>query len=901
MLFLLLCISLCSLSLGDDVEDVEYSPERSFQTKPFTLKLSSKSDFSGLSIKYTIAYNPSDVLNLQPPPAGTVYKDPIPINRTCLVLSYVYNSSYTSMNRTVHSYFFLSDVVQQPVWYAPNLAANGVANITKGLLAIPTLSFSSTAAYPTDYNNGGTWDYPPSTPNPRWGAVEWVDPNSKDNWRQNVEFDIYGGSSRSFPKKSLRIRFRQGNLKFPLFDGFDSYMPDCRYFRSLDLRSHSSDGVFGNLQGRYWGSYLRNVFTDVASHESNNYAPHSRNAHVFFNTYYYGLYHIRERFTSDYIPTYFGGTPNNYEFRSTERSTGVDVRYESPVYVSEIYPPAKQNYANIDKWIEWDNFFFFTILEHVGRNYDLSYTHNWQGGGPNITKPWQLAKGGWKFFPNDYDLGYDVSYAGNPVVLAVDSLIVSLTSERNPDFMIKFQDAQWKFMYKPGSALSPERAAQIFQEIEARESYEYLMYAETARWGYLAENFWNKNFANFDMSLWRSVRTNMYASIPYLHNLCKTFYSSNNWLNTIGAVQFSLQNKQIVDPSTKLTLTHASPVYYTTDGTDPRVAGGGISPSAVQGNSVTITQATLVTARARASNGNWGVIDSVLIKVSSPTCAMCKNVLITEIHYEPENSGKSHFIELKNIGTKDLLLTGSVLSLNNKNNFTFPPATIKAGAFYVLNLFNEEFKSAYGNYGDANAGLLLFSSDDIALYDSIGNLVHLVTFKDKVPWSDCAKGMGYSLILRPESYAVASALSTEISSTSVKCWRYSASKGGSPWKDDPAPADEALRAVYVNWSYISYEENWIEIRNPTSLPIDLSGWTLRDGYIRDGATNYHFNDGTVVQAGDKIKIKVPKKEINLSRKHPLYLFNIHPTLKAHTGEFIVYNPDDFVLKAIYSS
>jgi hypothetical protein len=46
--------------------------------------------------------------------------------------------------------------------------------------------------------------------------------------------------------------------------------------------------------------------------------------------------------------------------------------------------------------------------------------------------------------------------------------------------------------------LHPDRATQIFQFIEAREQVEYLMYAETARWGYLVENFWYaKSFVDY--------------------------------------------------------------------------------------------------------------------------------------------------------------------------------------------------------------------------------------------------------------------------------------------------------------------------------------------------------------------------------------------------------------------
>jgi hypothetical protein len=60
---------------------------------------------------------------------------------------------------------------------------------------------------------------------------------------------------------------------------------------------------------------------------------------------------------------------------------------------------------------------------------------------------------------------------------------------------------------------------------------------------------------------------------------------------------------------------------------------------------------------------------------------------------------------------------------------------IKSGSFFVLNFFNEDFKTVYSKYGDANIGLLLFPDDVIVLYDALGRVIHKVTFRSKLPWS----------------------------------------------------------------------------------------------------------------------------------------------------------------------
>lgn len=70
----------------------------------------------------------------------------------------------------------------------------------------------------------------------------------------------------------------------------------------------------------------------------------------------------------------------------------------------------------------------------------------------------------------------------------------------------------------------------------------------------------------------------------------------------------------------------------------------------------------VINARLQCGNG-WGPINTVQINVlpsTKDTCVMCKNLIFTEFSYNPD-SNESSFVEIKNIGSKPLLMTGATI------------------------------------------------------------------------------------------------------------------------------------------------------------------------------------------------------------------------------------------------
>jgi CotH kinase protein/Lamin Tail Domain/Chitobiase/beta-hexosaminidase C-terminal domain/Fn3 associated len=137
-------------------------------------------------------------------------------------------------------------------------------------------------------------------------------------------------------------------------------------------------------------------------------------------------------------------------------------------------------------------------------------------------------------------------------------------------------------------------------------------------------------------------------------------------------------------------------IYYTLDGSDPRLPGGGVNPSATAYcGSIMINNNARVFARAKVSDGWSGPIAATFV-VSTPP------LVITEIMYHPAdpplssnfNDDQFEFLELMNAGSTALQLEGTRftegISLVFSNQILAPLARV------VVVRNPEAFVSRYG-------------------------------------------------------------------------------------------------------------------------------------------------------------------------------------------------------------
>ena len=306
------------------------------------------------------------------------------------------------------------------------------------------------------------------------------------------------------------------------------------------------------------------------------------------------------------------------------------------------------------------------------------------------------------------------------------------------------------------------------------------------------------------------------------------------------------------------------PVYYTLNGTDPRLPGGGIAPGASNGTgtiSIPINANTRVVARAKGSgtwNSTWSGPAAATLYTALPT------LRITELMYNPpsppvgntNNNDDFEFIELTNTGTNTLNLVG--FRFTNGIDFTFTATnwitSLAAGQRVVLvknfAAFASRYPSATNRVAGEYSGSLNNAGESLALIGPMQEPVLDFAFSDA--WYPVTDGGGFSLVVVNESAAPSAW-------TNAAQWRASAFEYGSPGLSDPATF--SIPHVLVN-ELLSHPDSAlgqievVELFNPTATNADLSGW-----YLTDNAAvpkKYRFPNGTILPPGCYLVVTEPE-------------------------------------------
>jgi hypothetical protein len=281
-------------------------------------------------------------------------------------------------------------------------------------------------------------------------------------------------------------------------------------------------------------------------------------------------------------------------------------------------------------------------------------------------------------------------------------------------------------------------------------------------------------------------------------------------------------------------------IYYTTDGSDPRLPGGAISPTAqLYTSALTLGASSRVKARTLVG-ANWSALaEAIFLLPTQP-------VRIVEVNYAPFDppsgspyaAGDFEFIELLNVGASAINLNG--FRITEGTAYTFGNQTLAAGQRIVVAKNVPAFQSRYGSNLTLSAGAFVGSlnnaGDELRLIGSFGETIQSFTYDNSGDWPGRADGNGSSLeIIDP--------LGDE---TDPSNWRSSREFGGTPGAAGSGP----LSSIVVN-EVLTHSDptlvDAIEFYNPTAAAINIGGWYLSDD--SDNYQKYRITDGTSITAG----------------------------------------------------
>ena len=196
------------------------------------------------------------------------------------------------------------------------------------------------------------------------------------------------------------------------------------------------------------------------------------------------------------------------------------------------------------------------------------------------------------------------------------------------------------------------------------------MVDESARWGNVSGTLYTPsdwtNDRDYVLNTWLAQRTNI-----VIQQLRSEGLVPKRQRAQLQRQRHDGNRRRVQCPAITLTITaSASPIYYTLDGSDPRLPGGALNPNAIlYTGPITLTQGVEVKARVY-SGGTWSALVDAGFYVN-----LAPSIRITEMMYHPSPAtadeiargytGSSaedfEYIEIKNIGATTLPLAGTAI------------------------------------------------------------------------------------------------------------------------------------------------------------------------------------------------------------------------------------------------
>ncbi len=783
------------IGFSDDELYVYTNRRRGYYEQPFDLQLLCSDP--NASIYYTIDGS-------APADTSLLYDgSPILIDTTTVVRVISYVPGDTSKVVTF-SYLF-ADYMLQQVNEAPDYPTdmeidNSVKahpyyeeQLTDALQGLPTVSIVM------DINDFNAFYYEKEIQSPL--SIELLYPDGT-NYQQNGGVESYGNSTFNQAKKNFRFLFKEefgeSKFRYPIFGEDAAGSFDYWVLRAGGQETTNRGGA-QNLNDQ--------VFRDLQLITSGS-ASHGDFFHVTVNGRYWGVYNAAERPQKSFGESYFGGDKDDW---NTMKGTCCDVNERAIDGDLQTYDNLLNNINNLDsaaKYLDIDHYINYVMINNYGPHGDWRTWNTYAVDNPKIGEPI-------RFFIWDAE----PSMASDWYYVTRDTRTVDMNDIYDPlaaqlEFRVKTGDQMECNCFNEGT-MTPQKVKDRYQYWFDKTEKAFLW--ETGRW---------QDISTYDRFI--NYRDRVFDHIDARTDTLIVRYREAELYPAINAVQFSQYGGTIPD-GFQLTLSNPNPdgtIYYTTDGSDPRLKGGGISPAAqIYNGNISVDGVVTINARVK-SDTIWSAMCPRIFYGTQNY----QDVVINEIMYHPDSlcaaidATELDYIELLNTGTETVNLTNC--SFKNGITFDFPYSTeIQPGSLLVLAENSAEFEAAYGfsPFGQYKGGL---SNDGerLLLADPFGNVMDSLTYNDKNPWDEDPDGNGPSLELL-DPYA---------DNNNPVNWFRSDNNCGTPGQANSRVCTSTAEAVVIN--EINYNSNndgfdpgdWVELYNPNATAVDISGWTFYD-------------------------------------------------------------------------
>lgn len=844
------------------VGDTKFTPDRGYYQAAINVTITTATP--GATIYYTTDGSAPVDSSGAPGVTATVYTAPIPVSQTTAVRASASKAGFASTNIDTQSYVLLNidganpdgtdaaglntsflqqtkpagwgnltsgdynmdTRVTKSTGVATNHTTTTAQTMLKGMRDIPTISIVMNRA---DFS-GSNGIYTNSTSETLMHecSAEFLPAigDTRKDWQINCGLKVQGGSSRnpgSSPKHSMNFRFRSeygaGRLNQPLFPG-----SKVKEFNAIALRAgynnswiHSAESQ-RNVGSMIRDQWMRKSMLDMGHSE----AGEGFMAHLFVNGLYWGVHNVCERPEASHYAAHNGGDEDLLD--ATNGGAVVDGTVTAMGQISSVVSGG--NWSKIQGVLDIDTYIDYQIINRYGGNADLKANGNWRaaGGGPypsgqpELMAPWQLYC--WD--------GERTLEAETATISPLDPFNVRGTLEGNAEYRMRFADRLHKHFFN-GGALTPE--ATKARWVKYATVLDRAIIAESARWGDHRGTLYTRD------NQWLTEQNRLYNSyFPVRSANVFNRYKNTDGLypNTVAAVfrvNATAQHGGEI-PSGGILSATASPgtIYYTLDGSDPRLQGGSVNSASATAiaSGATLTLPSSGRVRMRVLNGTvWSALEEATFY--KEPLATPGTLAVTEIHYNPYRSNLAEktagfddgddfeFIEIRNVSGSPVNLDG--VSFTGGIEFSFGLHTLPAGAYAVLVRNPAAFAVRYPSVVIAGtfSGSLDDQGESLSYGSASGATIQSFAYDNGGQWPGRADGKGSSL----EIINVNGDYNAPVN------WR-----AGSEFNGSPAAAGAGadgrivINEVFANTALL--DKDTIELFNVTASAVDVSGWYLSD-------------------------------------------------------------------------
>ncbi len=636
-----------SSNIGEEfLEPPEFDVRRGFYTDPFSVVLSSSSP--GSKIYYTTdASTPSE-------DNGTEYTGPVSISATTTLKAVTVKSGLVPSTTVTSTYIFSADVVNQPndppdypsEWGSYyDFTGTAIADygmdseitdnpeysglMDSSLRSVPVISLVTDIGFlfshSTGPDSGGIYIYtgPYGSFGDGWErpvSFEYILPDIGESIQVNCGLRIQGGASRQAeksPKHSFRLMFRSiygpGRLDYPIFGNGATDEFNTIIFRS----AYGNSWRHFDSNQRIRAQHIRDPWSKDTQLDMGYVSAHNKFAHLYLNGMYWGLYNMSERCDKAFMESYYGGDEDEFDIlrdyaelvdgNSDAWDYLNDAVNSSNISQNDYYqelignnPDGTPN-PSYPSYVDPVNLIDYILLNFYGGNNDWDH-HNWIAARNRVNPGKGFQFYCWdteKILESKYENYINEDNLERPSGIFKDLM-------KNKEFKLLFAD-RVNFHLRNNGLLCPDSS--ISRYMKRANEIEAAMISESARWGDYRRDVHQWNWGPYYLytrnDYWYDEQDRLvYDYFPDRTGIVLDQIYNAGMLPSVDPPSFNQHGGQVAEDFKLIISAPKGDIYYTADGSDPRLIGGSISSNASLYTASFVPPGKVSPISARAKDGS---------------------------------------------------------------------------------------------------------------------------------------------------------------------------------------------------------------------------------------------------------------------------------------------------------